>query len=64
MLTLTLTLTFMFSNVPPAAADKNLTVFLVKFFSADAIMGGQQGGAPVSGRYGAEPRPHKKNLKT
>jgi hypothetical protein len=29
---------------PPAAADKNLTVFMVKFFSAAAIMGGQQGG--------------------
>jgi hypothetical protein len=29
---------------PPAAADRNLTVFLGKFLSADAILGGQQGG--------------------
>jgi hypothetical protein len=48
---------------PPAAVDKNPTVFLVGFFSADARMGGQQGGALISGRYGAEPRPHKKPLK-
>jgi hypothetical protein len=47
---------------PPASADKNPTVFLVGFFSADAIMGGQQGGGSRTGRYGAEPRPQKKNL--
>jgi hypothetical protein len=38
--------------------DKNSPVFLGGFFSAPAILGGQQGGALLSGRYGAEPRPH------
>jgi hypothetical protein len=45
---------------PPAAVDKNPTVFLVGFFSADAIMGGQQGGLEYRGVTGRSPVPKKR----